>query len=76
MIYYMHKALDRLSFSRDLAIGVLTLVTGKSALVTAETLFRINWPLSTCVPAYKKLPVWMRVYELLNAELLSWVLGI
>jgi hypothetical protein len=76
MIYYMHEALDRLSFGPDLAFGVLTLVTGKSALVTAETLFRISWPLSTCVPTYKKLPVWMRVYELLNAELLSCVLGI
>jgi hypothetical protein len=39
--------------------------------VTVETLLSMSCPLTTCVPTNRKLPVWMRVYDVVNADVLS-----
>lgn len=49
----------------------LTLVTGKSAAVTLEAELSINFPSTTWVPIYRKLPVWIRVEEVLKSVVLS-----
>jgi hypothetical protein len=76
MVNNMHNSLRRRQLTPVFIHIIRTLVTGKSASVTVETLLSTSWPAVICVPIYKKLPVWILVADELNDDVLSCVLGI